>query len=269
MPERYDLTLFQDAAEYYARYRPKQPQALFDFLVARFALDQTCRVLDLGCGTGNASFPLARHVGEIIAMDPDPDMIRVARDLASGQGLQNVRLRQAGSEDLSSDLGRFRLVVMGQSFHWMNRDQVLRDLYPLVQQSGGIALIAPAHGFVLVGEAPPKPKAPWERVTDQLAAKYVGERRRHPRSNPDEPRHEQAIARSQFRIGEYHEFESERHFDAADVIGLLSSMSGNLRGQLGPRISEFEAELTAELLKLSPSGHFVDRTPAAVLIAVR
>lgn len=269
MPERYDLTLFQGAAESYARYRPKRPKALFDFLVTRFALDRTIRVLDLGCGTGNASFPLAPHVGEVVAMDPDPDMIRVARDLAASQGLGNVRLYQAGSEDLSADLGPFRLVVMGESFHWMNRDQVLGDLYSLVEEGGGVALIGPAHGFVLIGEAPPKPKSPWEQVADEMVRRYVGQRRRHPRSNPDEPRHEQAIARSQFRIGEYHEFESERHFEAADVIGLLYSMSGNLGAQLGARSREFEAELMTELLKLSPSGHFIDRTPAAVLIAVR
>ena len=269
MAEKYDLTLFQGTAEYYARYRPKRPKALFDFLIARFALDQMSRVLDLGCGTGNASFSLAPHVGEVVAMDPDPDMIRVARDLAARQRLGNVRLYQAGSEDLSADLGPFRLVVMGESFHWMNRDQVLRDLYPLVEEGGGVALIGPAHGFVLIGEAPPKPRSSWEQVADEMVGRYVGQRRRHPRSNPDEPRHELAIARSQFRIGEYHEFESERHFEAADVIGLLYSMSGNLRAQLGAHIPDFEAELTTGLLKLSPSGHFVDRTPAAVLLAVR
>jgi SAM-dependent methyltransferase len=269
MSEKYDLTLFQGAAEYYARYRPKRPKALFDFLVARFALDRTSRVLDLGCGTGNASFPLAPFVGEVVAMDPDPDMIGVARDLASAQGLRNVRLLQAGSEDLTAGLGRFRLVVMGESFHWMNRDRVLRDLHPLVGQDGGIALIGPAHGFVFIGEGPPKPKAPWEQVAENVVTKYAGKRRRHPSSNPEEPRHELAIARSQFRIAEYHEFASERYFEAADVIGLLYSLSGNLRAQLGACIPEFEAELMTELLKLSPNGRFVERTPAAALIAVR
>lgn len=269
MPERYDVTLFEGAAEYYARYRPKRPKALFGFLVARFALDRTSRVLDLGCGTGNASFPLAPSVAEVVAMDPDPGMIRVARDQASIQGLHNVRLLQTGSKDLTADLGSFRLVVLGESFHWMNRDQVLRDLHPLIEPGGGIALIGPAHGFVLVGEGPPKPKSPWEQAAEDVVAKYAGQHRRHAGSNPDEPRHEQAIMRSQFRIGEYHEFEAEWRFEAADVIGLLYSMSGNLRAQLGARTPEFEAELATELLKLNPDGHFVDRTPAAVLIAVR
>jgi ubiquinone/menaquinone biosynthesis C-methylase UbiE len=269
MSEKYDLALFQGVAEYYARYRPKRPRALFDFLVQRFGLDRTCRLLDLGCGTGNASFPLAPLVGEILAMDPDPDMVRVARDLATRQGLLNVRLLQAGSEDLSADLGSFRLVVMGESFHWMNRDQVLQELSPLVEKGGGIALIGPAHGFVLTGEGPPKAKLPWQQVVDDVLSRYVGARRRHPRSNPNEPRHEQAIARSSFKVGEYHEFESEWHFQATDVIGLLYSMSGNLRAQLGTSIAEFEVELMAELLRLSPNGRFIDRTPTAVLVAIR
>jgi ubiquinone/menaquinone biosynthesis C-methylase UbiE len=269
MSDGYDLALFEGAAEYYARYRPKYPKAVFDFLVVRFGLDASCRVLDLGCGTGNASLPLAASVGEIVGMDPDPGMIRVARELAAMANARNVTLLQAGSEDLSSPLGTFRLVIMGQSFHWMNRDQVLRDLHPLVEGGGGLALIGPAHGLVLEGEGPPQPKEPWWSIAETVMSKFVGERPRHRRSNPGEPRHEQALLRSKFRIAEYHEFESERHFEIAGVIGLLYSMSGNLRAQLGPRLPEFENAVREELLQLSRSGKFVDRSRTAVLVVVR
>ena len=40
---------------------------------------QAGRVLDLGCGTGTLARLLARHGREVVGIDPDPDMLRVAR----------------------------------------------------------------------------------------------------------------------------------------------------------------------------------------------
>lgn len=265
MPQRYDVTLFQGAAEFYARFRPKYPQAVFDYLQHRFGLDRAARVLDLGCGTGNASQSLAACVGSIVAMDPDPEMIKVARNLA--QGLSNIEFRNEGSQDLGERLGRFRLVVMGQSFHWMDRDSVLRDLYPLVEEEGGLALIGPAHGLYLEGITAPLPKPPWQLAAEEVVKEFVGERPRHPRSNPGEPRHEPALLRSRFTITDYNEFESERSFEAGDVAGLLYSMSGNLRGALAGRIPEFEAALRQRLLHLDPGGQFVERARTGLLVA--
>ncbi|MGH7247848.1 MAG: class I SAM-dependent methyltransferase, partial [Pseudomonadota bacterium] len=151
---QYDPKIFEGAAEYYARHRPKYPRAVFDFIEERFRLDQTCRILDLGCGTGNASIPLAPAVAEVVAMDPDPEMIRVGRQSAQSVRTRNIKWLQAGSMDLSPALGAFRLVLMGQSFHWMDRDQVLRDLYEIVEDGGGLALIGSGHGLVLIGNGP-------------------------------------------------------------------------------------------------------------------
>src|ERR1700722_18280026 len=103
----YDPTLFEGAARYYARYRPKYPKAAFEFIARRFTLDRNVRVLDLGCGTGNASLPLASIVGEIVAMDPDAAMIDVGREIASAAGIRNVQWLNAGSHDLSPKLGTF------------------------------------------------------------------------------------------------------------------------------------------------------------------
>ncbi|WP_207714417.1 hypothetical protein [Scytonema sp. UIC 10036] len=53
----YHPTLFQGAAWYYARYRSKYPQDLFDLLAQRFQLNGRGRLLDLGCGAGLIAIP--------------------------------------------------------------------------------------------------------------------------------------------------------------------------------------------------------------------
>ena len=265
----YDPTLFAGAARYYAKYRPKYPQAAFDFLASRFKLDKTSRVLDLGCGTGNASLPLAPIVGEIVAMDPDQEMILVGQELANENGIRNVKWLNAGSRDLSPELGSFRLVCMGQSFHWMDRAQVLADLYPMVEDKGGIALLGPAHGFVLVGDGPPQPRESWQDAADAVRNAYGVAHIRHARSNPDEPRHEQAVLRSNFQIGEYHEFEFEKSYKPEDILGLLYSMSVNLRERLGARLADFERDMTEALRAAQPAGQFHEHLRTGVLIAIK
>src|SRR3981081_1378157 len=67
--------LFAGTAWYYARYRPNYPTVFFDDVVDRFGLDGTGRLLDLGCGTGQLTIPLAPHFTEAVSMDPEPDML--------------------------------------------------------------------------------------------------------------------------------------------------------------------------------------------------
>ncbi len=265
----YDATLFEGAARYYARCRPKSPKSALEFIASRFSLDRSARVLDLGCGTGNASLPLAPTAGEIIAMDPDPEMLAVGRKIAAAEDLHNVRWLNAGSNELSVSLGPVRLVCMGQSFHWMDRDKVLKDLCGIVEDGGGIALIGPAHGLVLIGKGPPLSTESWQAAADAVIKKYVGERTRHPRSNPAEPRHEPALLRSRFAIAEYHEFESELSLTPDDILGRLYSMSGNLKKHLGDRSSAFESELKSALLEMRPNGRFEERVRTAVLVALK
>jgi ubiquinone/menaquinone biosynthesis C-methylase UbiE len=135
---------FKGTAWYYAHYRSPYPTELLDKVVEEFDLDGTGRLLDLGCGTGHLTIPLSRHFEAVVGLDPEPEMLSEGARQAHDADIQNIRWMKGGSFDLpclKHELGKFRLVTMGTSFHWMDRDATLRDLACIVEPSGGIAVI--------------------------------------------------------------------------------------------------------------------------------
>ena len=60
------------------------------------------KVLDLFCGLGNFTLPLAREAAEVVGVEGVLAMVRRARDNAAAAGLSRVRFHQA---DLSQDIG--------------------------------------------------------------------------------------------------------------------------------------------------------------------
>ncbi len=70
-PER----LFESAVTQYARYRTSYPAREVAHLATLVGLDRSNTVIDVGCGSGQLAMPLARHAGQVIAIDPVPDML--------------------------------------------------------------------------------------------------------------------------------------------------------------------------------------------------
>ncbi|GAA2205890.1 class I SAM-dependent methyltransferase [Nonomuraea monospora] len=244
--------LFAGTGAYYARFRPGYPQAFFDDIIHRFALDGTGRLLDLGCGTGQLTVPLARHVAEAIGLDPEPDMLAQARTA----GVGNVRWVHAGAENLPPDLGRFRLVTIGRAFHWMNRTQVLNALTGMVESNGG--LVIANDGCMALASTP------WQHAIEDVQRHYLGP---HPSSSPQPEPHEAVLARSPFNNITKVTHEFERTWTPDQIIGYLYSTSLPLHRLLGPRRPAFERDLTNALLALNPEGHFLEPVKLQVLIA--
>src|SRR5262249_6681820 len=55
--------------------------------VARMALEPGARVLDVACGTGNVTLPLARRGAVVTGLDMTPHLLEAARARASREGL--------------------------------------------------------------------------------------------------------------------------------------------------------------------------------------
>ncbi len=62
---------------------------ILDALLARTRPGDTW--LDVGAGAGRFALPLALHVREVIALDPSPGMLAALREIASQNGITNVR----------------------------------------------------------------------------------------------------------------------------------------------------------------------------------
>src|SRR5260370_30436861 len=141
MLELFGTSPFEKAAPYYDAHRAPYPPAALDYIISAFALSAGARVLDLGCGPGTIAIPLSRTGAEVVAVDRDAVMLGEARRLASERRGGRLRWLCARVEDVLPDLGRFQLVTLGQSLHWMDRDFRLRQLADVVEDGGRVGLL--------------------------------------------------------------------------------------------------------------------------------
>lgn len=252
---------FATTACYYARYRKPYPKGLFDLVSQRFRLDGAGRLLDVGCGTGQLAIPLSARFEEVAAIDPSSEMVAEAADLVRKAGLANVKLLVMRGEQISRDLGQFRLAVFGSSLHWMAMDDVLHRCRSVLVPGGGIAV---ADMRSIWGGT-----SPWEEAVVATVQRWLGAARRAGSGAFPEPvrRYEDALTDSGFRNVESGCIHCEFDLDIPFIIGHLYSTSYSSRFLLAERAPGFECDLTDALLRLVPSGRFKWRVNVDYLFA--
>jgi ubiquinone/menaquinone biosynthesis C-methylase UbiE len=141
-----DLGFRGEVADFYHRYRRGYPPAVIGTLVDAFLLTSNDIVIDLGCGTGQLTLPVATRVRAVAGVDPEPDMLARARRAAAEQGIGNVNWILGADTDmpaLATLLGdqHAGAVTIGQALHWMCYGELFGNLAPFLRPGGGIAVI--------------------------------------------------------------------------------------------------------------------------------
>lgn len=74
-------------------------------------------VVDLGCGTGQLSLPLAERGGRVLAVDVSQDMVDRLEEAASGRGITSLESAAVPIEDLNLPACSVDLVVSSYALH--------------------------------------------------------------------------------------------------------------------------------------------------------
>lgn len=236
--------LFTGTAAYYSRFRSTYPPELFDLIAKTFALDGKGRLLDLGCGPGNVFLGLHQYFEEVVAVDINSEMLAEARLRAENLGVKNIVLLERPAEEIGPDLGSFRFVTMGRSFHWMQHDLVLRKVWEILEPDGGLALL---------GDDDPAIRPWWDYIVQGLVHRW------RKRTRAAEFRHEpfeDLVGRAAFRDMQRGEISVSETWDLERILGRVYSHSSGKPELFEDNLQAFENDLRRVLLLLEPGGHF-------------
>jgi SAM-dependent methyltransferase len=245
---------YQSAAVHYLAGRPPYADRLIRRVAWWVGLTRQDRVLDLGCGPGPLARTFVPLAGEVVGMDPSPEMLGVAEVLGGG-----IRYVPGGSEDLGPSMGRFHLVVMGRSFHWMDRAETLRRLDGMIEPHGAIALFHAEHARA--------PDNAWVERYNELRRRYTGSESRH--RGPGWVRHEAFLLDSPFCCVESCSAFERRTFDAATLVDRAFSVSSSEPARLGERAEDLRRDIEALIGEIAPDGRLTEVIESSALIACR
>lgn len=97
-------------------------------------------VLDVGCGPGRLTIPVAKQVGqhgEVVALDIQGGMLRRAREKAQAAKLANIRFVQAGIGEEKLERSRFdRALLVTVLGEIPDREAALKELFSALKPGG-------------------------------------------------------------------------------------------------------------------------------------
>jgi len=126
---------FGSVAEQYDRARPSYPPRLFDDLVG---LTRGKRLLEIGCGTGQATRDLVARGFDVTCVDLSPELAAFAR--------RNVPEAEIVVADVEAWEGpQFDVVASFTAFHWLAPETRFATAARLLRPGGTLAVVHTHH----------------------------------------------------------------------------------------------------------------------------
>ncbi len=135
--------VFDEAALLYDEVRPGYPETLFDEVVYLSGIPSGGRILEIGCGTGQATVPFARRGYRVLCVELGENLAAVARgNLAA---YPRAEVLTADFERWTLQPEAFDLAISATAFHWLDPAVAYPKTAAALRPGGAVALFWNEH----------------------------------------------------------------------------------------------------------------------------
>ena len=147
-----------------SRPEEEHPEALVNAL----PIELGDTVVDMGCGSGFYARLLSQRVGNsgrVLCVDIQPEMIELAKKLATDAGISNMEFILSEPDDPRLEAGSINLLLMVDVYHEFASPEVMLEAIRLALASDGIAALAE---YRLEGDS-----ADWIHIEHRMSVEQV------------------------------------------------------------------------------------------------
>lgn len=130
---------FSEHAKYYAKYRPRYPDALLTYFERELSFSQTSIVADVGSGTGILSEMFLRNGNLVFGIEPNGEMRKIAEaNLSTHSGFKSI---DGSAESTTLPSNSVDFITAAQSFHWFNGPKARAEFRRILRKGGWVVLL--------------------------------------------------------------------------------------------------------------------------------
>lgn len=215
---------FDRAALLYDEARPGYPEALFDDVISLSSIPPDGRILEIGCGTGQATLPFARRGYRIHCIELGANLAAVARHKLAAY--PRAEVHTGAFEEWPVEDGAFDLAIAATAFHWLDPAIAYPKIAHALRPGGAVALFLNLHVHSEASEG----------FFEAVQEVYLREVYETAKDYPPLPRAEEVPEKVKDEIERTNlfgpvtvrKYRWDAAYDSASYIRVLSTYSGNI-----------------------------------------